>query len=980
MIETLTAFSAVKIVWETLEILHLAHVGYITGKAGYKGGSSIKHAIQQQQQKWQDQKDPVQQLVGEAETDYDLKATGDAAKAIQKYDKRVQTYLNLLHTSLGNLNDAKRYFLETHHSLAKLVNALQLKDEQEFLSNLSKFKINFESFKDKLNLFSLSIKPPDRKDLYIVDITKRKREGAIEKFNKYLNSIDDCFKKLKDTKEKIVDLFKNDFHVISTSLSEASSGSALSFEQLKQQIRGCMDKPELIPKTMQKILSKNMELAVLCTDIAQISTAFKQNHKTDNQQTDLWNNDPDWFPLLTEEEQIEKGQRIFLHAMNETNYPGTEKSGLAKIFLRQHVSVHEINQLTIDLLSQELANLLIVEKIKKCEKLIQFLKELTPGGSSREHDPYGLLEWLEITRHTQSSVELWIKILVSPYCLNQYHIESLRPKLETLLPHENTDALVEKYRASYWGAIREKSDKLIALPASFKTNIIPNDRFQKDDQSEDSNVVSCVMSKLSETLIIELETLQAELYKKKEVLDPNVRHLYKKAKDARDDKENLEHENGIERIKESHRYISPNDSSNDASNDASKNASKNLCTYLYSPETINEVEKEWQVPTIADLVQVIYRGVDLHGVCKCKGNPNTKPNLLLDYFYPNQQNDSRMEAFVYAVNKCQVTAWPLLQLFSYPAQPLLAIGNGDAKSPSLVFILKNTVKIPVPANSMALNNLSPKTKEETETFINQLDDYYNLSLMRLRPELRNELPLVEQFKLLVKSLFNLGQEIRKERFESVQIIMGKLHAVVSAEDVEAINKALDDLERNYEGRCQGAQRTKRSALYTILKKAFYGPISDIRNQFTVIEPQQVRLELEEQLKESKEIIEEMKQEKAELEAKLKESEAKRAQYEVQQKESEAKRAQYEMQQKDSEAKLEQEKAELDAKLEQEKAELDAKLEQDKAELDAKFNEFEAKMKKVIDFMDCITSQQPGSSFSAAEAQTQESSNLRFFRL
>lgn len=68
IIETLTAFSAVKIVWESLEILHMVHVGHITGKASYKGGSAVKNAIQQYQLKLQDKKNPAQQLEREAKT------------------------------------------------------------------------------------------------------------------------------------------------------------------------------------------------------------------------------------------------------------------------------------------------------------------------------------------------------------------------------------------------------------------------------------------------------------------------------------------------------------------------------------------------------------------------------------------------------------------------------------------------------------------------------------------------------------------------------------------------------------------------------------------------------------------------------------------------------------------------------------------------------------------------------------------------
>ena len=51
IIEALTAYSAVKITWETLEILHLLHVGHETGVHGYRAGNFIIDAVQQRVQK-----------------------------------------------------------------------------------------------------------------------------------------------------------------------------------------------------------------------------------------------------------------------------------------------------------------------------------------------------------------------------------------------------------------------------------------------------------------------------------------------------------------------------------------------------------------------------------------------------------------------------------------------------------------------------------------------------------------------------------------------------------------------------------------------------------------------------------------------------------------------------------------------------------------------------------------------------------------
>ncbi|MFM2322894.1 MAG: hypothetical protein RLZZ225_1047, partial [Pseudomonadota bacterium] len=828
IIEALTAFSAVKITWETLEILHLLRVGHETGRDVCKAGNFVTNAVQQQLQEWQYERDPLLKFVHEAKTDYDFQTTGDAEKAFQKVNKRAQTYLNLLNESLGILNDAKRYFLETHRSLERLVNALHCENEPEFLSQLSNFKNNFSCFKVEYKRFSLKIEPPNRKNLYIAEISKG--TSSIEKFNAYLKSIDECFCELKETKEKMAVLFENDFRV-----PEAMSRSTRSFEQLKQQIRVCMDKPELIPETMQKILPKNLQLAGFCAEIAQISAEFKKTDSAGNEQTNLWSDDPNWLPLLTEEEQIEAGQRIFLHAMNETEHRGNIKLQFAKIFLCQYVSKYALNQITIQLLSLRLANLLIAEQLKKCGKLIEFLNNLKEVEILPAHDLDGLLEWLKIKRKIVNSVEYWKKILVSPYRLSKYNIESLRSKLETLLPDENTDSMIKDYRASYWGAIREKSDQLIQFPVSFKTKIIPDDRFQQDKQFvKDSNVVTPLMRELAKMLIIELEALKEELSQKKERLEEDTLALRGEEHRVRTEMKNLAHENGVERIKESHRYI--------ASIDEFCNR---LFPYLYRPKILNEAEKKRRVPTVEDLIQVIYTGVDLHGVCKCKGDPHSNSNLLLDYFYPEQADDSRMEAFAYAMNKCQIHAQPLLHLYAYPADPLLAIGNGNERNsslnPSLVMILQNSKKISVPAHSLALNNISPKAKEETETFINQLGDYAHLALMRVRPELRNGLALVDKFKLLVQGLFNFGQNIREERFESVQIIMGKLHAVFSAEDIMSINKAIHDFKEDYENRYKIAKKTYSSTLYNLTKKAMSGCILEMH---CLSETEQKQLELD----------------------------------------------------------------------------------------------------------------------------------------
>lgn len=639
------------------------------------------------------------------------------------------------------------------------------------------------------------------------------------------------------------------------------------------------------------------------------------------------------------------------------NYSGTEKLTLAQIFLKQHVSQHELNQMTIELLSHRLATLLIVEQIKKCEKLIQFLSQLTEGAVLPEHDPYELLEWLKVTRQTVNSVECWIRILVSPYCLSKYHIELLPSKLRSLLPYENTDELIEQYRSSHWGTIREKSDRLLQFPESFKTKIPPHERFQDDEQSKDSNCVTSLMSKLSKMLINELQALKQEvLLKNRKDLNDVISILSKKENEARNRIKNLEHDNGVWRIKEAHRYIF-----------SVEHSTNNLNSYLLNPKVINnELEKERRVPTVNDLMQVIYRGVNLNEVCKCKGDSNSNTNLVLDYFYPEQQEDFKIEAFTYAVSHCQINAWPLIHLCSNN-KSLRAIENGNkdekksSLNPALLIILKDSKKISVPSNSIVLNNVSPTVKEKTEIFINQLGNYYNLSYMRLKPNLRKELPLIEKFKLLTQSLFNVGQKMREERFESVRIIMGNLEAVVSAETIKSINDAIEALKENYKNRYKIAQRKYNSTLFTLTEKAINGCISEM-NCLSESEREQLELEQEKAKVESlQESLNTVTLEKETLDVQLSEVKAKRAQDKA-----------------DSEAKLKV----LEAERMQDKADSEARLADSEANLKALEANFEARLKALETRLSADSSQQQVTSTPAptlTEDQAGSSNNVLFFK-
>ncbi|HEY2566856.1 MAG TPA: hypothetical protein VGH95_04030 [Candidatus Aquirickettsiella sp.] len=973
IIETLTAFTSVKIVLETLEIFHMVHVGHITGKAGYKGGNIIKRAIQQQQLKWQDKKYPALKLEREAETLYDFEDTGNAAQAISDINNEARDYLSRLKDSVNNLKKAKDYFVAIHTNLTELVNALTDRENCQFLSQLLEFKSSLESFKDEYNQFLLSIEPPPRQVLYIADMLSGSQ--VIEQYNDRLKTIETYTDLLEETKQKIIDQLNKgeeakqeiieqltkDSNIVFT-LSSTNSRIP-PFEQLQRDIKQCINNPNQLSETMNAILPDNAKLAVICTDITLISLAFKQTHKQDQavmQIRELKNN-PNWFRLLTEAEQIEVGQRIVLHAMNEANHPEEKKLNLAKIFLQKHVSKYLINQIEISQFSYEMACVLRSWQIKKCEQMIQFLSRLTQGGVLPNVDVDGLLEWLKTKRKIQNSTAFFTEVLISPCCFKHRSIESALANFKSLAPDESIK-IIQQHLDSHWGAIWDENDTLIQLPKSFDSIILPKHRRELENQFQNPNVVSPVMYKLAQGLIVDLQQLKIKLENNlTHHLDVMLSSFTNKLQEASDTQKNQLHQAGVFRIKKAYLYIP-----------AITSPSNSLYPYLYQAETINEAEKKQQVPTQDDLLHLIYRGVDPNGVCDWKSSssqPYSQSNQLLYYFFPNSQNDSRMQAWIYACRDCQVSAIPMLSHLFSPNERPLALGNTPEKNTSKVQAdIKNSLSIQailrdptevtsIAIHSKALNGVAPKTAQETETVLHELANYFMIALVRVNPEYRNELPLKKQFECLVKNFFKFGEKIGEERLESVQLYIGDLCAVLSAEDVNAINKGLDDLKINHLNRFEQAQKVDSSILYSIMKKAFDGPISNIINKINEVHQMEYR---EEETKSERivgtlqENLEGVKQENEVLKTELEKTKD---------------------QLKESEAQRERDKEAMEAQRERDKEAMEAQRERDKADSEARLKELEEKFEARLDKLYALSAQQQTSTHP--DTNIPETSNNTF---
>ena len=787
IIEAVTVVTVVETGREILEILHLLHVGHMTGQASYKKGDAVIQSLAEKYQNWLDQKRPDRQLMREASTLYDFDASSNDQ---EKVKDEAEKYLTKLKDSVKASKKAQKYFLRLNTTLIQLVSALKSNNNIQCEVLLSELRANLNSFKDKLEDFLDLIEPPPRGILYLADLLQKKdKEGVIKRFNKDLKKITNYIELLDEKKQHIANRIKEGFEAIHTSLPSTSSSTAQPFEQSPQNIEEYID----FLKTEQ-------------------ANPLEAN--------------PNWFPLLTADEQIAAGQRIFLHAMDEPKNNEDEKLLIAQIFLRKPVPQQVMKQNDVNMQAYEIAGILLEWQIKKCGELIDFLKNLKQGERLPNYDRDGLREWLETKKANQNSIALFKEILVLPCCLSECSPESAHEKLDKLLLDENPHELIQKHQDSHWGAIWEKNDSLIQLPPSFQTNILPRHRKQ-DCQLEDSNIVSSVMQELATKLITDLECLKTALEKNiRPYSEEFGRALLEKTK-ASDIQKNDEHAVGVARIKDAARRTiiisSPRSS---------------LFPYLYQANTINEEDKKRQVPTLDDLSQIIYIGLDPKGVCKWKAISPTssQTNQLSHYFYPDKKNDSRKKAWLYAYIGCQLNIAPLLShLFSNIDRPLPLTNTPESDAAiknelSIQAIVEDPNKVLSLTDSKALSGLTPKTVEETQTVYQEFQDYHKLALVRMNPEYRNKLSFKQQLECLFKNFFKFSKKVGEERLLTVQIIIGDFSTVLSAEQITDIKAALETLKENCKNRREEAKPNSRSSLYKLINKLLNGPAEKITNQ------------------------------------------------------------------------------------------------------------------------------------------------------
>lgn len=650
-----TASTVGEVVREVLEYMHFMYEGPYASYAGDRAGSFVAYLMQQPFQKYQDKENPAHPFDKKAKTPYYFQASDENSP--EKINKQAKKYLTQLESSVRNLDKAKKYFQAFEDDSNKVIK--NIKNNYNCLANLISLKKNLEYFKENFEKFLFSIESPRRHLLYIASLNNK---TVILRYNSLVLNINNSIKKLEELEQKIAKNVKENFLDTHTAQRAPSPRSVHSGHLQHQIERGGYD-PEKLLEIMRARLPNNIELADFCADIIE---KFSQIYQMDvTNLKDPFKDDPNWAPLLITQELIEVGQRIVVHLLNTDNISENEKLLIAEFFFRTPVSKHEINQIKIDQLAYEMASHLRSWQIENCSNLIEFLSALKEGNNlptinrNDKTVQNKVLRWLQKNVKKQSSLQLLKEILVEPCSFSMYQenkVEENEPAAYTLLkknlPEEVSDKLIQKHFNNYWGDNWEKNDSLIQFPQAFNSTRCPTPNIEPEYVPKKSMLVSAAMANLAQALIVDLRHLKLELENSKDFYLDTFNSLREKQEQLREIEKNQAHEMGVERIQKSKiRTSSINSPIN------------SLYSCLNRPATFNQADKKRQVPTVDDLLQVIYLGVDPNEICPLN-TPNQKISEThqdISYVKPSkEQRDSRTKAWLYDSTFSQSDKTPAL--------------------------------------------------------------------------------------------------------------------------------------------------------------------------------------------------------------------------------------------------------------------------------------------------------------------------------
>ncbi len=786
ILEPLLSITALKIIWELLEITHMIQVGYHSSHIGYHGGSALQTWVAKAYQKRWDNKHPVEASERDAPTLYETLSRKEA-------NTQADAYFQQLSESIKALKEAKTALFNLETQLDHMVTTHYDPTPDQLRRDLLLFRDHFNTFRSAyFTCINFIAYIPPRELLYVA--SNFDTSNVISTFNNHVITLEENLDIIGNTAESISRKF-HDFSAHHPSSQEPT---------LKTTLELAMEQHTDTSAALAHIIN-HTQLSQTCAEVIHALSECRHENRSNH----AWNTAA-WHPLLHAHQQVETIQRILLHAMEE-NRIDTDKLDLAKMLLRRILPREDLQASELEYASYDWVVMLRTWQLEQCDLLTRCLKQYKADMPfPRDHPTPELISWLKTDRRKQDAVEFLKNRLVKPCLFSHDNHDQACDRLESLYPNEDVSGHIMEHTMPKRMLIWEKSDIMVQLPEGFKTKIHFRNRTKLDhqpDQAIISPYVATCAVQLQEDIARLTTAWKASLehYMKEEARFKEKINLQQEAYD------NAHHKVCLKRVKKMRIKL----------HTISSTPHHLLSPYLYDATVINEEEKKHQVPTPDDLLHIAYQGVSADELCRWK----TPTQQLICYFQPMAgQDDSRASAWVYACIACPNSLFPSLS-YLFAEEGLLALPPGEATVAAQEFgteiymqaILESPKNKPIMSES--LNLLERSTRDKTERLIHQLNGYYAVALVRIHPKHRQHLPLDKKIESIFKNFLDLFQDnghLKRERLKSAHIFIDKICYVLKAKDMHAIHTELVTLDTQYKTCLNIAPSSQRSVLYRIM--------------------------------------------------------------------------------------------------------------------------------------------------------------------
>lgn len=713
-----------------------------------------------------------------------------------------------------------------------------LKDEK-LLLNVTQIKSSISGAANHLNQASFLMDPPDRGILYLYDFLNKDTK-TIDHYNNNLKTIKSIISLIADIKKVINNQITEMVEMQKAQPSTSRSFSLEGLEAFEDKIKDNLNDKDYLSQKIQSFISGKKELL---TNLLAILTVCEKTNQSfpvlisSNQQTqtagvieapkvisaNVFDTDPNWFPLWNQSEQIEVGQRMFLQIMDEENKSSATKLEISEIFLKQSVPKEAIAQHEADRLLYEMAAILREWQINKLDTLMRFVMKLKNADVLELEDgsdEVKLLIWIKNGKTGVTALELLNHLLTMPCNFSACNKASAIQKLTTLKINDDiVHKIIKSHIASDWSYIWRESDKLIQLPIAPKIKLINNG---SEDDASYSNLCTDEMGKLAELLLKDFNELHDALMESKNFYKPKALDYKMKKEAAMHEYDKNVYDNRLDRIriaKVDIQVLKELTGISTIFND-----------FLCEQTTHNESCQRTKAHTVDDLLHIIFNGVDVNEPCLWKEDTlSNKSGHLSSYFIPKTIQDSNYLAYLYALEKCGVNTSYLLSKLYHPSQNK-KVKNNTKDLLSMVAMLNETnqnQRLMLISQSPAMHCVKPKEAEQIVDVLLNLQAYFINVLTKMDTAARKALPLAKRLEALYVNLLKMNNTIGEVPLESSRRCMGVLSiallADLSREDIPEIKEKINYIKKEIdyiyiEERYSSVKNAEKSYLYGPIKQ------------------------------------------------------------------------------------------------------------------------------------------------------------------